>query len=116
MHRLAAGGRGIGRFSGVSGCVWARYGRTVPSVACRQLETNDRSSSGLLSYKIGLYCVIALKNRRMLLIAIEIDLDVFKAITLRRSSEDESENDVLRQVFGLEAKKPPRPAPPSPSD
>lgn len=32
---------------------------------------------------------------------IQIDFDVFKAITARRSSEDITENDVLRQLFGL---------------
>ena len=32
---------------------------------------------------------------------IEIDFDVFKAITARRTSEDVSENDVMREVFGL---------------
>ena len=37
--------------------------------------------------------------------AIEVDFDVFKAITMRRPSEDVSENDVLRHVFGLPAKK-----------
>jgi hypothetical protein len=37
--------------------------------------------------------------------AIEIDFDVFKAITVRRASEDVSENDVLRQLLGLPAKK-----------
>ena len=39
--------------------------------------------------------------------AIEIDFDVFKAITLRRPSEETTENDVLREVFGLPAKKGP---------
>ena len=37
--------------------------------------------------------------------AIEIDFDVFKAITLRRPSEETTENDVLREVFGLPVKK-----------
>jgi hypothetical protein len=37
--------------------------------------------------------------------AIDIDFDVFKAITLRRPSEDVSENDVLRQLLGLPAKR-----------
>ncbi|MBS0337153.1 MAG: DUF2924 domain-containing protein [Proteobacteria bacterium] len=36
---------------------------------------------------------------------IEIDFDVFKAITLRRPSETTTENDVLREVFGLPPKK-----------
>lgn len=34
---------------------------------------------------------------------IQVDFDVFKALTARRSSEDVSENDVLRQLFGLAA-------------
>lgn len=34
---------------------------------------------------------------------IQVDFDVFKAITARRSTEDVSENDVLRQIFGLPA-------------
>ena len=37
--------------------------------------------------------------------AIEVDFDVFKALTLRRPSEEVSENDVLRQLLGLPAKK-----------
>ena len=32
---------------------------------------------------------------------IYVDFDVFKAITARRPSEDVTENDVLRQLFGL---------------
>lgn len=32
---------------------------------------------------------------------ISVDFDVFKAITARRPSEDVTENDVLRQLFGL---------------
>jgi hypothetical protein len=32
---------------------------------------------------------------------IEVDFDVFKALTLRRPSEQVSENDVLRQLLGL---------------
>ena len=32
---------------------------------------------------------------------IYVDFDVFKAITARRPAEDVSENDVLRQLFGL---------------
>lgn len=32
---------------------------------------------------------------------IEVDFDVFKALTMRRPSEDVSENDVLRQLLGL---------------
>jgi Restriction Enzyme Adenine Methylase Associated/Protein of unknown function (DUF2924) len=32
---------------------------------------------------------------------IEIDFDVFKALTARRASEDMTENDVLRQLFNL---------------
>jgi hypothetical protein len=32
---------------------------------------------------------------------IQVDFDVFKAITARRASEEVTENDVLRQLFGL---------------
>jgi len=32
---------------------------------------------------------------------IEVDFEVFKAITARRASEEVTENDVLRQLFGL---------------
>jgi hypothetical protein len=32
---------------------------------------------------------------------IEVDFDVFKALTLRRPTEDVSENDVLRELLGL---------------
>ena len=40
---------------------------------------------------------------------IDIDFDVFKAITARRRDETTSENDVLREVFGLPAKRPQAP-------
>jgi hypothetical protein len=33
--------------------------------------------------------------------SIDIDFDVFKALTARRTSEDMTENDVLRQLFNL---------------
>jgi len=36
---------------------------------------------------------------------IEIDFDVFKALTLRRSAENVSYNDVLRELLGLPPKK-----------
>lgn len=36
---------------------------------------------------------------------IEVDFDVFKAITMRRASEEVTENDVLRQLLGLPAKR-----------
>ncbi len=36
---------------------------------------------------------------------IQIDFDVFKEITARRASEEVTENDVLREVFGLNPKK-----------
>jgi len=39
--------------------------------------------------------------------AIDVDFDVFKAITMRRSSEDVTANDVLRHVLGLPSKKEP---------
>lgn len=35
---------------------------------------------------------------------INVDFDVYKAITLRRPSEDVAENEVLRQLLGLPAK------------
>ena len=35
---------------------------------------------------------------------IEVDFDVFKAITMRRASETVSENDVLRELLGLQPK------------
>ena len=46
---------------------------------------------------------------------IDIDFDVFKALTLRRPSEDVTENDVLRQLLGLPAKKSTAVAPPAPA-
>ncbi len=39
--------------------------------------------------------------------AIEVDFDVFKALTMRRASEHVTENDVLRQMLGLSSKKEP---------
>lgn len=36
---------------------------------------------------------------------IQVDFDVFKAITARRQSEDVTENDVLRQLFGLPSQR-----------
>ena len=46
---------------------------------------------------------------------IEVDFDVFKALTLRRPTEDVSENDVLRGLLGLPAKRPGAAAPPAPA-
>jgi len=37
---------------------------------------------------------------------IDVDFDVFKALTARRPSEEVSENEVLRGLLGLPAKKP----------
>jgi hypothetical protein len=37
--------------------------------------------------------------------AIQVDFEVYKALTLRRPSEDVSENDVLRDLLGLPAKR-----------
>lgn len=34
---------------------------------------------------------------------VEVDFEVFKAITLRRATEDVTENDVLRELLGLPA-------------
>jgi hypothetical protein len=36
---------------------------------------------------------------------IEVDFDVYKALTLRRSSEDVTENDVLRELLRLSPKR-----------
>jgi len=36
---------------------------------------------------------------------IEVDFEVYKAITLKRASEQVTENDVLREVFGLPPRK-----------
>lgn len=36
---------------------------------------------------------------------IDVDFDVFKALTMRRVSEDVTENDVLRELLGLPGKK-----------
>ena len=40
---------------------------------------------------------------------IEVDFDVFKALTLRHPSEDVTENDVLRELLGLSARRPVKP-------
>jgi hypothetical protein len=37
--------------------------------------------------------------------SIEVDFDVFKALTTRRPSEDVTENDVLREILGLPLKR-----------
>jgi hypothetical protein len=34
-------------------------------------------------------------------LTLEVDFDVFKALTVRRRSEDHTENDVLRELLGL---------------
>lgn len=49
---------------------------------------------------------------------IEVDFDVFKALTARRPSEDISENDVIRQILGLPTKgpSPAQPAAVAPGD
>ncbi len=43
---------------------------------------------------------------------IEVDFDVFKALTTRRPSEDVTENDVLRSLLGLPSKRGPSAAVP----
>ena len=45
---------------------------------------------------------------------LEVDFDVFKAITARRSSEEVTENDVLRELLGLSPRKSRGSAPSSP--
>jgi len=49
---------------------------------------------------------------------IEVDFDVFKALTARRPAEEVSENDVLRQILGLPTRKvgQTQPAAPAPGD
>ncbi len=49
---------------------------------------------------------------------IEVDFDVYKALTMRRPSEDVTENDVLRELLGLpRSSKSTTPAnPPAPGD
>lgn len=49
---------------------------------------------------------------------IQVDFDVFKALTMRRASEEVTENDVLRQLLGLSTRKgaPPQPSAPAPGD
>ena len=49
---------------------------------------------------------------------IQVDFDVFKALTVRRASEEVSENDVLRQLLGLPTRKdtPIQPGVPAPGD
>lgn len=37
---------------------------------------------------------------------IDVDFDVFKTLTMRRSSEEVTENDVLRELLGLPPKRP----------
>jgi hypothetical protein len=41
---------------------------------------------------------------------IEVDFDVFKALTARRPSENVTENDVLRDLLGLTPKRPSAPS------
>jgi hypothetical protein len=45
---------------------------------------------------------------------IEIDFDVYKALTLRRASEEVTHNDVLRELLKLGPKNGTRSTPPSP--
>jgi len=49
---------------------------------------------------------------------IQVDFDVFKALTMRRASEEVTENDVLRQLLGLPAHKgaPAQPGASAPGD
>ena len=49
---------------------------------------------------------------------IEVDFDVYKALTARRASEDVTENDVLRELLGLPrgSKLPPAGNAPAPGD
>lgn len=49
---------------------------------------------------------------------IQVDFDVFKALTTRRASEEVTENDILRQLLGLPTRKgtPNQPHAPVPGD
>lgn len=49
---------------------------------------------------------------------VQVDFDVFKALTMRRASEEVTENDVLRQLLGLSTYKPgpAQPGAPAPGD
>ena len=51
--------------------------------------------------------IIALYTLELNMRTIEVDFDVFKALTMRRASEDVTENDVLRQMLGFPSKKNP---------
>jgi len=46
-------------------------------------------------------------NTQTIMRTIEVDFDVYKALTMRRPSEDVSENDVLRQLLGLSTTREP---------
>ena len=46
-------------------------------------------------------------NTQTIMRTIEVDFDVYKALTMRRPSEDVSENDVLRQLLGLSTTRAP---------
>ena len=46
---------------------------------------------------------------------IEVDFDVYKALTMRRPSEDITENDVLRQLLGLPGRRSPAVPAPGPA-
>lgn len=50
--------------------------------------------------------------------SIDVDFDVFKALTMRRPSEHVTENDVLRELLGLPSKREPTSATgaPAPGD
>lgn len=42
------------------------------------------------------------------MVAIDVDFDVFKALTIRRKSEQMTENEVIRRLLGLEAANDPK--------
>ena len=46
---------------------------------------------------------------------IEVDFDVYKVLTMRRASEDVTENELLRELLHLPRKKEPSVAPASPA-
>ena len=65
----------------------------------------DQIYRGGLTQGVTMSILESLRLLVKLMPAIEIDFDVFKAITSRRPSEETTENDVLREVFGLPPKK-----------
>lgn len=70
-------------------------------IVCISLNFNSKSGASALTGYSTIVLLSLKPLRGMKVRTIDVDFDVFKALTLRRPNESVTENDVLRQLLGL---------------